>query len=153
MEIDPRIDVEPEENCALCGEPLLEENDIVLIESGWVVSMRRDKRFLKFAPDRDRPDDCNRAVLGLFHVHCLLTRFDLHLNWGEDTGWQCWCGRKLREGDRAFYLKVGNVDTDTLVFVPHNREKSAGIMCASCAYEGFGEGDMDEGKALLEAVS
>jgi len=155
MEIDPRIDVEPDESCALCGEPLLDENNLVLVESGRMVPMKKDERFLTFVPDRNgRPDDCNHAVLSLFHAHCLLTRFDLKIDWNENKGWHCgWCERSLKKFDRAIYLRVGTIDEDTLVFVPNEREKSTGIMCADCAYEGFGEGDMEEGRALLEAVS
>lgn len=153
MGIDPRVDVDPEENCALCGEPLLDEHKLVLVESGEMRPMKRDPEFLRFVPDRDRALGSDEdAILSLFHVHCVLERFDLHLNWGEEASRECWCEKKFASRSRVYFMQVGSVDLDTLVFVPDGGEKSTGLVCANCAHEGFGEGDLEEGVALLEAT-
>ena len=154
MNIDPRVDIDPDDNCALCGEPLLDENNLVLIESGEMAPMRKDPRFLRFKPDRDRgPDTPSYGTISLFHVHCVLTRGDARLlDWSEESSKICLCERPFRADQQAYALVVGKVDEDILVFVPNDEDKSCRILCEECTADSIGDGDMEEGMALLEAT-
>lgn len=155
MEIDPRIDVEPDESCALCGEPLLEENNLVVIESGEMSRMRRDPRFLTFKPDRNTndPDTPNYATTSIFHFHCVMSLADSRLlDWSDEAARACLCERLFRAEQQVYRLTVGTVDEDTLVFVPSNEDKSHRLVCEECIAEILGDGDLEEGMALLEAT-
>ena len=150
--IDPRIDVDPDECCAFCGEPFLDENKLVFIESGYMRPSKRDERFLVFVPDRDTRQEETQPIIGLFHLHCVQTGFGLDISWLESK--HCGlCPREFRAYERVFHLQKGKIDEDTLVFVPLDQEKSATLLCTYCTYDGFGEGDVEEGRSLLEAVS
>lgn len=150
MDIDPRIDVEPEENCALCGEPLMDEHNIVLVEPGELRPSKKAKGFLYFMPDRLVEEDA-RTTLSLFHAHCMLSLFEHNLDWSNPN--LCLRCRKLHEEYEPVYaLQIGHIDEDTLVFVPSDKEQNRQFICVECAWEGFGEGDLEEGKALLEAT-
>jgi hypothetical protein len=145
---DPRIDVDPREKCALCREPLVSESQIIAVLSGRMGPMKKDPNFLIF---RREPDE-GQPIVSVFHAHCVLTRFDLKLLWGEDSGTRCHCGKRFVAGSEVFKLVVGTIDLDTYIFVPSDRPRTSGIICADCAYDGFGEGDRLEGQLLLQAT-
>ena len=146
-----QLTIDPQELCALCGYPL-DDVDLVLVESGTIVPRKRDDRTRYFLadwrlPEHQQPDT---PVLNLHHFHCF-QQLAQGEKWKIDPkDWECHlCDRSDFRRDRwAFQITVGKVGKDHS-FVPDPEIQKQGIVCIPCTTALFGDGDDEEGEALL----
>lgn len=135
---DGCYEVRPYDLCSLCGvEYLVDDQPLLLVESGIMSPMKRDPSFLRFIPDHSRKDDLllkEEAVIILYHADCLITRV-MHAEWESNSPAGCdLCGRRfLDEAPRwAFRLKMGESDFETGIFIANDNPNHESILCADC---------------------
>jgi hypothetical protein len=135
--LDPIV-VDPRDDCGICGEPLYDEFQLVLVESGVMVPHRRDPRFLRAQADG--------KVVEILHTHCILQRGKI--DWARPDDECNSCERLLVEGDRVYRLKTGQVDPEGNL-IESQRANSKATLCEGCMFDIIGEGDLEEGRALI----
>jgi len=144
----------PARRCAFCCETfgVEDEREFVLVESGQMIPMRRDPKHLRFQPDHSNEWDKklqNHAVLEFYHADCFLDRMR-GAEWGSYSPNACdLCEADFRRSRWAFRVRLGRQDFESGIFVPLEDQRNETVLCPGCIFEGFGEGDMEEGELLL----
>ena len=135
---DGCYEVRPHDCCSLCGEEyLVDDNPLLLVESGVMEPMKRDPNFLRFKPDHNNEDDLlamDEAAVILYHADCLITRV-MDKDWGSHSPSGCdLCGNRFLDDIPrwAFRLRIGSTDFETGIFVADDSANCESIICASC---------------------
>jgi hypothetical protein len=133
----------PYENCGICGSPFA-DRELVLVESGQFLPMKKDPNSMRFKTDWKRPADDRpeTAVMRLVHFdRCFITLFDrAGLLWRSDPSpHKCHaCGHSFRKDRWAFRYTVGELNAD-MDFDPDPEIPFKGILCSKCTMAVFGE--------------
>jgi len=130
--------VQFEDDCMMCGEPLLGEgSSLVMVESGQMGPMKRDPSFLKFTPDFTNENDLtamDEAAVNVYHTECLVARA-WQGGWGRFSPIRCdFCEKQfLEELERwAFRLRIGDVDYETAIFMHDENAANVAVFCSRC---------------------
>lgn len=148
--------VNPAQRCSFCHHPFSidDERELVMVESGQMMTSRKDPNWLYFFPDHQNEHDKNlqtRAVLEIYHADCFLDRMR-GTEWGSNSPLACdLCELNFRKVRWAFRIKLGRQDFETAIFVPLDDPRNQTILCPECIADGFGEGNTEEGMLLLGA--
>jgi len=152
--IPPQFQLAPDQPCGFCLEEFGCDFELVAVISGQMLPMRRDPSHLFFLPDWRNPNRRVRegSVVEFFHLHCFLTRVgDQREVWKHPHGrWECGlCPENFRRNKYAFQFQIGRIDFESGIFDPFDHQANLGLLCADCVTFNFGEGDHEEGKAIL----
>jgi hypothetical protein len=148
--VSPPTFANPACRCS-CGKSI-GSVDLVFMESGQVLPMKKDPRFLRFYPDWLRPKDellpTLRVVKVLLHQECLSDDGDkagILINY-EMPDWHCQnCGLDFSTDKWAYRFTFGSANKDCLL-VPDGRQV---MLCSHCTAALFGSGDEEKGDAVL----
>jgi hypothetical protein len=155
MDVVPhQFQLDPARPCGFCLEEFGCDYELVAVISGRMVPMRRDPNHLFFLPDWRNPKRHiqRESVIEFFHLHCFLTRVgDKKEVWKVPNGhWECGlCPEDFWRNPFAFQFQIGRIDFETGMFDPFDHQANLGLLCADCVTFNFGEGDHEEGKAIL----
>lgn len=135
---DGCFEVRPYDCCSLCGEEyLIDDQPLLLVESGTMVPMKKDANFVRFAPDHSNEEDLaamDEAAVILYHADCLITRI-MDKDWGTHSPRGCdLCGEAFLDDIPrwAFRLRMGGTDFETGIFVADDAVNCESIICARC---------------------
>jgi hypothetical protein len=146
--------INPNFHCAFCGERFGcdPDRELIIVESGQMVPLRKDPSWLRFFPDHDNerePELQDSAVVEYYHAECFIDRMR-GCEWGLNAPVACdLCGKDFHRFRWAFRMMLGRQDYETSCFVPMSDTNNEAMLCPSCICEGFGEGDIEEGELLL----
>lgn len=150
----------PSTSCGgLCSD-LLADHQLTVIESGFMTPMLKDPRFFRFTawaeiPVDERPDDAINIRI-FVHQWCFqsnLGELDEELVLGDSKHCDL-CRRKFDTYHRVFRVTEWSPMPDTSIengrpeFVQDASVDSV-LLCPSCLKRIFGEGDEEEGDALI----
>jgi hypothetical protein len=146
--------INPSFLCSFCSERFGSDGDreLVLVESGQLLTMKKDPRWLWFLPDHnnDREPQLQReAVVEYYHADCFIDKMR-GCEWGINAPTHCdLCEKDFRTSRWAFRIRLGHQDAETSCFVPLEDASNEALLCPNCIAEGFGEGCIEEGELLL----
>lgn len=139
--------IHPADKCIFCGEEfeLDCERELVLLESGEMIPMKKDPGYLRFQPGPTAPD----GVVEFYHADCFIDRFR-RTEWGQNSPLGCdLCDASFKRTKYAFRARLGLHDFETGLFDALDDPRNSTLLCPECLSEGFGEGDIEEGELLL----
>jgi len=148
-----RPTVKPTDPCPLCQRDF-GEDELILLESGRVLSHKKDPVFSGFYADWRMPPkkQPRHTIVKMFHFDCYYQMADQAglSNWKHTPDqWECHiCDHDFSMTPWAFRISVGGAGAHGEFEVDDQIPKRA-ILCSACITSIFGGGDADEGDALV----
>jgi len=140
--------MKPTDSCQWCKQEFAKE-ELVMIESGQVLPMKKDPSKLRFYADWQRPpkEQPLSVVVKVFHFECFFHTMErLDLGWfiRSEEKLCAACDHRFKDDRWGFQYTVGSVgdggDFEQDISIPDRP-----LMCSRCTSLVFGHGDEEAG--------
>ena len=140
--------IDPEELCALCGRKY-GGDELILLEFGQMLPMRKDPRFLRFQADSVLPQKewAHKVVTHVYHFDCVyaLIRLNEISFVSNPSACNCYiCGHDFHKDRWAFKLTAGGINLG--IFEPDSElplDGCLGVICSYCTQNMFDDSEFE----------